>query len=56
MSRADLVEATRRCASVGLNHGTTGNLSVRTSAGLLITPSGVPAETLDESSMVEVDA
>lgn len=56
MSRHDLVEATRRCASVGLNHGTTGNLSVRTRAGLLITPSGVPAEALAESSIVDLDA
>ena len=54
MSRAALVDVTRRCASRGLNHGTTGNLSVRTSSGFLITPSGISADQLDEDSMVEL--
>lgn len=54
MSRAALVEVTRRCTSQGLNHGTTGNLSVRAGAGFLITPSGIPAAALDEASIVEV--
>ena len=54
MSRRGLVDFTRRCATVGLNHGSTGNLSVRSSSGFLITPSGVPADQLDEGSMVEL--
>lgn len=55
MSRAALVEFARRCAAAGLNHGATGNLSVRTGAGLLITPSGVEPVALGEASMVELD-
>lgn len=54
MSRKLLVDFTRRCSSVGLNHGSTGNLSVRTSSGFLVTPSGIPAEQLDEGSMVDL--
>ena len=54
MSRAALIDVARRCATAGLNHGSTGNLSVRTPGGLLISPSGVPAEALDEASMVEL--
>lgn len=54
MNRKGLVDFTRRCASLGLNHGSTGNLSVRNSNGFLITPSGVPADQLDEGSMVEL--
>jgi len=54
MSRKVLVDFTRRCASLGLNHGSTGNLSVRSSSGFLITPSGIPADQLDEGTMVEL--
>lgn len=54
MSRAALIEFTRRCARSGLNHGTTGNLSVRTPGGFLVTPSGVSAEALTEAAMVEL--
>jgi L-fuculose-phosphate aldolase len=54
MSRAALLDVSRRCLAAGLNHGATGNLSVRTGAGFLITPSGVPADGLAESSMIEL--
>lgn len=54
MSRAALLEMTRRCARHGLNHGATGNLSVRTAAGFLITPSAVAPDALTEEAMVEM--
>jgi L-fuculose-phosphate aldolase len=54
MIRTALMEVSRRCARSGLNHGATGNLSVRIASGLLITPSGVPPETLTEQSMIEL--
>ncbi len=53
MSRTALVEVSRRCARNGLNHGATGNLSVRIASGLLITPSGVPPEALTDEAMIE---
>jgi len=54
MSRAALLDLARRCDQRGLNHGSTGNLSVRTRAGFLITPSAVPPDRLTESAMVEL--
>ncbi len=54
MSRDALVEVTRRCVRNGLNHGATGNLSVRTPAGFLITPSAVVPEALTEDAIVEL--
>ena len=54
MIRTALMEVSRRCARSGLNHGATGNLSVRIASGLLITPSGVPPEALTEESMIEL--
>jgi len=54
MMRAQLLDVTRRCARSGLNHGATGNVSVRTAAGFLITPSGVPPDALGEESMIEL--
>lgn len=39
----------------GLNSGTSGNLSVRTDGGFLVTPSAVPAERLEPAVMVAMD-
>jgi len=54
--RAALVTACRELAAAGLNRGATGNLSVRTEQGLLITPSGVPARALRPAQMVPIGA
>lgn len=51
-SRRAMLAAVRRLAELGLNRGTSGNLSVRYGSGLLITPSGVPAEAMAEDGMV----
>ena len=37
---------------LGINQGTSGNVSARYRAGLLITPSGVSARELDEKDIV----
>ena len=44
--RQDLVNGARHMNALGLNRGTSGNLSVRSKYGLLVTPSG-----LDNNSM-----
>ena len=44
--RAAIVTAMVELDACGLNHGTAGNISVRTDGGFLITPSGVPADRL----------
>lgn len=40
--RQSIVEACRSMNSLGINQGTSGNISVRWKDGLLITPSGLP--------------
>jgi L-fuculose-phosphate aldolase len=47
-----LLTASRDLTALGLNKGTSGNASIRLADGFLITPSGVPAGQLSESSMV----
>ncbi|MBS1184986.1 MAG: class aldolase/adducin family protein [Proteobacteria bacterium] len=52
--RAALAETARQTASVGLNKGASGNASVRMGEGFLITPSGLPNDTLKPDQMVAV--
>lgn len=54
--REALVGAARAMNASGLNRGTSGNLSLRYRDGMLITPSGVPYETLTPADIVHVDA
>ena len=42
----------RELTQRGINSGSAGNVSLRTTAGMLITPSGCSAETLSECSVV----
>lgn len=53
--RAALAETARQTVLRGLNRGTAGNVSVRCGDGLLITPSGLPADTLKPQQMVRMD-
>ena len=50
--RQGMVEAMRRMLDLGLSQGTSGNLSVRSGAGFLVTPSGIPAEQLSPDDLV----
>ncbi|HEX9894099.1 MAG TPA: class II aldolase/adducin family protein [Gemmatimonadales bacterium] len=52
MSRSALLQAAVASARLGLNHGATGNLSMRHDAGMLITPTAVPYERLAEDDLV----
>lgn len=45
--RRALIAAARRTVALGLNHGTTGNLSVRVPGGMLVTPSAIPFDELE---------
>ena len=55
--RAELLATLRAMSDAGLNVGTAGNASVRlSSARMLITPSGMPAERCTPQDMVEVEA
>jgi len=53
--RAALAETARQSARQGLNPGSSGNVSVRLSGGFLVTPSGLPNDTLQAGQMVAVD-
>lgn len=52
--RRELVSVAKKLEALGLNHGTSGNLSVRCGKGMLITPSGMGAESLKEDDIVFV--
>ncbi|MCY4064849.1 MAG: class II aldolase/adducin family protein [Rhodospirillaceae bacterium] len=49
------MEAARQLEPLGINRGTSGNVSVRAGEGLLITPTGVPYETLTPARVVWMD-
>ena len=53
--RLRLVTAARRMRELGLAHGKSGNLSVRTGDGFLITPSGMAYEAMGPGDIVSVD-
>jgi L-fuculose-phosphate aldolase len=53
--RNALLKSFQKLAQLGLNRGTSGNASVRTPNGFLVTPSGMPVEDLTADSMVEVN-
>lgn len=53
--RAALTATARQTVTHGLNKGSSGNVSVRYHDGFLITPSGLPNDTLEPEQMVFVD-
>lgn len=52
--RNELFELSIKLDDIGLNRGTSGNCSVRSQRGYLITPSGIPIGDLKPESMVEM--
>jgi len=55
MVHQTIVEAVRKLTALGLNRGTSGNVSVRLESSFLVTPSGIPAEDLLPDALVEMD-
>ena len=55
-ARSQIVAAARRLDALGLNHGSTGNLSLRwhrgARDGLLVTPSAMPADAIGADDIV----
>src|SRR6185437_1894666 len=51
-ARAQVVDAYRALGRLGMNTGSTGNVSVRFAPGMIITPSGVSAEELSAGRLV----
>ena len=44
--RQAIIDACRRMNALGINQGTSGNISLRHESGMLVTPTGVPYETI----------
>jgi L-fuculose-phosphate aldolase len=53
--RQQLFDTSRRLLELGLNRGTSGNVSVRYVDGMLITPSALPVSEMTPESMVYLD-
>ncbi|MBN9559370.1 MAG: class II aldolase/adducin family protein [Alphaproteobacteria bacterium] len=51
-ARAAVVDAYGALARLGMNTGSTGNVSIRFAPGMIITPSGVSAETIRADGLV----
>jgi L-fuculose-phosphate aldolase len=52
--RSELLATSKRMFDLGLAPGTSGNVSVRTDTGFLVTPSAIPYDQLQPDDMVEV--
>ncbi len=53
-SRQLLVDAMGQLRALGLNQGAAGNISLRTPGGMLVTPTGIPAEDLAAGQIVHM--
>jgi L-fuculose-phosphate aldolase len=53
-SRRSIVHTLQQLVTTGLNKGTSGNVSVRTDNGMLITPTGVSPHELSEPDIVQM--
>ena len=53
--REQLLHITRRLSELDLNRGTSGNVSVRSGDGLLVTPSGMAVEAMTPHDMVAME-
>lgn len=54
MMRSALLDAARRTVALGLNHGSSGNASVRLEDGFLVTPTGLACDQVTASDLVLV--
>ena len=54
--RREVIETCRKMTAIGINQGTSGNVSVRFGDGLLITPSGMDYDALKPEDIVLVRA
>ena len=52
--RDELVSTAKRMSELGLTPGMSGNVSVRSPAGLIVTPSGMPYSELRPDDLVEI--
>ena len=53
--RSEVVRCGRLMVARGLVLGTEGNVSARSSSGFVVTPSGVPYDSVEEEDLIEMD-
>lgn len=53
--RLKIIATCLRMTELGINHGTSGNVSARVPEGLLITPSGMPYDRIEPDDIVLLD-
>jgi L-fuculose-phosphate aldolase len=53
--RTELIEACRSMNRLGINKGTSGNISVRNGDGFLISPTGIPYDKLTPEHVVQMN-
>lgn len=53
--REEIIATGLRMSELGINQGTSGNVSARFRSGMLITPSGIPYEHLEPADIVYMD-
>jgi len=53
--RKKIIETCLRMNEIGINQGTSGNVSTRTDEGFLITASGIPYDRMEPEHIVEMD-
>jgi L-fuculose-phosphate aldolase len=53
--RQSIIDACRSMNALGINQGTSGNISLRHDTGMLITPTSVPYETMQPEQIVFMD-
>jgi L-fuculose-phosphate aldolase len=51
-ARQAIIDACRRMNALGINQGTSGNVSVRAGAGLLVTPTSLPYDAMETDDVV----
>jgi L-fuculose-phosphate aldolase len=54
IEREQLLKTSQKLVALGLNKGSAGNVSVRSTQGFLITPSGLPVDEMTPASMVQM--
>ncbi len=53
--RQQVIDVAQRMGRMGLNKGTSGNVSARAGGGFLVTPSGMPSEALHPADLAALD-
>jgi L-fuculose-phosphate aldolase len=53
--RKKIIEICQRMNELGINQGTSGNVSARTAEGFLMTASGIPYDRMEPEHIVEMD-